>query len=214
MRLATMMILFGLLLGGCDRNNRPDAKADSPASGGDESEAMAATGAKNHGMAGAKGVEGDPTARPVPPVGTSIEVDSDTWKEVLTDEQFYVLREEGTERAFTGILLDVKEPGVWHCAGCNAPLFETETKFKSGTGWPSFYAPIEGRVAEKSDNRFGMVRTEVHCKACGGHLGHVFKDGPEPTGLRYCINSVSLNFRPEDLPQPPEGVAPELKPTE
>lgn len=173
---------------------------------------MAATGAVV--IPGVKDIKGDPTSRPMPPVDATIELSPERWQDVLTDVQFEILREEGTERAFTGPLLDVKEPGTFHCAGCNAPLFKTETKFESGTGWPSFYAPIDDRVGTKPDNRYGMVRTEVHCDACGGHLGHIFEDGPEPTGLRYCINSVSMNFRPDSLPEPPSGIAPELKPTE
>ena len=117
------------------------------------------------------------------------------WKEILTEEEFYVLRKKGTERAFTGDYWDNKKKGTYICAGCELPLFSSDTKFKSGTGWPSFYDMIEpGYVATESDRAFGMVRTEVLCARCGGHLGHVFNDGPEPTGLRYCINSVSLDF--------------------
>ena len=117
------------------------------------------------------------------------------WKARLSDLEFYVLREKGTERAFTGDLWDNKAKGTYVCAGCKLPLFESETKFRSGTGWPSFYEPIsETNVAEETDNKYGMSRTEVLCSRCGGHLGHVFPDGPKPTGLRYCINSVSLDF--------------------
>lgn len=116
------------------------------------------------------------------------------WKEKLTKEQYRVLRKKGTEHAFTGKYWDHHERGVYRCAACGSPLFDSETKFKSGTGWPSFYKPIdEKNVAEEKDHSWG-VRTEVLCKKCGGHLGHVFKDGPKPTGLRYCINSISLDF--------------------
>ena len=122
------------------------------------------------------------------------------WKQELTAQEYNVLREDGTERAFTGKLLDNKEEGVYTCAACTLPLFTSATKFKSGTGWPSFYEPItENNVGEEVDNRYGMRRVEVICNRCGGHLGHVFDDGPAPTGLRYCINSVSLGFTPIKL---------------
>ena len=124
---------------------------------------------------------------------------SDTeWKDRLTDMEYYVLREQGTERAFTGDLLNNKKEGVYICAACKLPLFSSETKYKSGTGWPSFWQPVnEENVDREVDKSLGMVRSEVHCARCGGHLGHVFPDGPKPTGLRYCINSVSLDFTPQ-----------------
>jgi peptide-methionine (R)-S-oxide reductase len=118
------------------------------------------------------------------------------WRKLLTPEQYAVLREEGTERAFTSPLNDEKRDGVFACAGCDLPLFASATKFESGTGWPSFYAPIEGAIGTGKDLSYGMIREEVHCRRCGGHLGHVFDDGPKPTGLRYCINGVSLKFLP------------------
>jgi len=118
------------------------------------------------------------------------------WKAALTDLEYEVLRQKGTERAFTGDLLENKEEGTYICAACQFPLFDSETKFKSGTGWPSFYTHVgDTNVVEITDTSLGMMRTEVVCGQCGGHLGHVFEDGPKPTGLRYCINSVSLDFK-------------------
>ena len=118
------------------------------------------------------------------------------WKEKLTEEQYRVLRQKGTERPFTGKYWNNKKKGIYYCAGCGTPLFDSTSKYESGCGWPSFSDPIkETKINERSDNSFSMRRTEVLCKNCGGHLGHVFKDGPKPTGLRYCINSISLGFK-------------------
>ena len=118
------------------------------------------------------------------------------WRKLLTPEQFAVLREEDTERPFTSPHNHEKRTGVFTCAGCDLPLFSSETKFDSGTGWPSFYAPIDGGVESGKDWSFGLLREEVHCRRCGGHLGHVFDDGPKPTGLRYCMNGAALKFIP------------------
>lgn len=121
------------------------------------------------------------------------------WRERLTPEQYHVLREAGTERAFTGKYESNKAPGMYFCAGCGAPLFAAETKYNSGSGWPSYTAPVApDAVDEKVDRSHGMIRTEVRCAQCEGHLGHVFPDGPGPEGLRYCINSASLDFKPKE----------------
>jgi peptide-methionine (R)-S-oxide reductase len=120
------------------------------------------------------------------------------WRAILSPEAYRVLRRHGTERAGTSPLDREKRAGVFACAGCGTPVFSSEAKFDSGTGWPSFFRPIEGAVATREDRSFLMRRTEVHCATCGGHLGHVFPDGPAPTGLRYCMNGVALAFTPKE----------------
>jgi peptide-methionine (R)-S-oxide reductase len=125
------------------------------------------------------------------------------WRKRLNRQQYHVLREKGTERAFTGKYWNAHQKGVYRCAGCGAPLFSSDAKFDSGTGWPSFWKPLEEKnVGSEVDTSMFMERVEVHCARCGGHLGHVFSDGPAPTGLRYCINSVSLKLEPAKPPAP------------
>jgi peptide-methionine (R)-S-oxide reductase len=130
---------------------------------------------------------------------TKVQKTEEEWRAQLDPEQYHVLREQGTEAPFSGEYDHVFEPGTYHCAGCGAELFQSETKYDSGCGWPAFYAPADGSaIDEETDVSHGMVRTEVMCSNCGGHLGHVFPDGPAPTGLRYCINSAALQLEEEE----------------
>jgi peptide-methionine (R)-S-oxide reductase len=132
------------------------------------------------------------------PAGTFPVIHTDAeWRKLLTPAQYAVLRQSATERPFSSPLLDEHRPGIFACAGCELGLFSSETKFDSGTGWPSFWAPLnDNAVGTRQDSSLGMVRTEVHCAGCGGHLGHVFNDGPPVTGLRYCMNGVAMTFKP------------------
>jgi peptide-methionine (R)-S-oxide reductase len=126
-----------------------------------------------------------------------VEKTDEEWKNTLTPEQFHVLREHGTERAGTSPLNVEKREGIFMCGACGQPLFTSDTKYESGTGWPSFYRPIEGAIGTTTDRSYGMTRVEAHCSQCGGHLGHVFPDGPKPTGERYCMNGVAMKFVPK-----------------
>jgi peptide-methionine (R)-S-oxide reductase len=156
---------------------------------------LAAAGGACAGAVGAMTLFGRPSRTAAGAAFEVVHSDAE-WRRLLTREQYRVLRDHGTERAGTSPLNHEKRAGIYHCAGCDLPLFSSETKFDSGTGWPSFWAPLEGAIGTSEDSSWFMVRTEVHCRRCGGHLGHVFEDGPPPTGLRYCMNGVAMTFAP------------------
>ena len=161
--------------------------------------ALAALAALTHWRAFAAGTPGAGDAKDAAggaPARFEVTRSDAQWRAQLTPAQYHVLREEGTERPFSSPLNDEHRSGVFACAGCSRELFSSRTKFDSHTGWPSFWAPLDHAVATREDGSWGMVRTEVHCGRCGGHLGHVFDDGPKPTGLRYCMNGLAMTFTP------------------
>ena len=159
---------------------------------------IALAGVSTIALAAAARLLSSAKAETAAPKSFEISRTEEEWKKLLTPEQFYVLRKHGTERAFTSPLDKEYRPGIYACAGCDLPLFSSAPKFDSGTGWPSFYEPLENAIGTSTDRSFFIVRTEVHCRRCGGHLGHVFDDGPKPTGLRYCMNGVALKFTPHN----------------
>jgi len=142
------------------------------------------------------------SVHPLPDDLPPLEKSTDEWRSLLSDDAFHILFEEGTEPRGSSPLLDEKRDGTYICAACHLPLFSSKTKYESGTGWPSFWAPLEGQLDTKTDTKLGYPRTEYHCVRCGGHQGHIFEDGPRPTGLRYCNNGLALAFVPADQPLP------------
>ena len=178
-RITPWLLLFPLLLGGCHDNGGTTREATPGAARSAPAEPQPASA---------------PRAEPSP--ADEVTKTDAEWKAQLTPEEYRITRQKGTERAFTGEYWDEKRAGTYRCKCCEQPLFDSETKFKSGTGWPSFHTALEGRVTTEGDSSHGMVRTEILCSRCGAHLGHVFDDGPQPTGLRYCVNSASLRLDP------------------
>jgi peptide-methionine (R)-S-oxide reductase len=192
-----LVALVGFFATGCQSSsNNGQTKTDESTSSEKAQTAMAESETPDKPAVAEQGETEKVPAGDVPPVGSRLELSEKEWRERLTDREFRILRQAGTEARGSGDLLDNKETGVYYCAGCGAPLYSSQAKFDSGTGWPSYVQPYEkGRVDTKIDRSMGMTRTEVHCARCGGHLGHIFDDGPAPTGKRHCINSAALDFK-------------------
>jgi peptide-methionine (R)-S-oxide reductase len=224
--LVALILGFGLMTTGCwTSSSAEDDGSSNTSTSSQESSATTMTGQARQARGDGSGNADQDrrrkaeTTKPgkridpgeVPQAGTQVSLSESEWRERLDDTTFRIMREAGTERAGSGELLHNKKAGIYYCAACGAPLYSSRHKFDSGTGWPSYYKGwSEDRLGTKVDNSMGMTRTEVHCARCGGHLGHIFDDGPDPTGKRHCINSAALTFRPANeegvVENPPEPI--------